>query len=58
MKNLAYHKFNYLMPLYLEYAPLQISRDHTDAKKKSSKEEKDEEIQQKDLSQLTPEQVE
>jgi len=22
MKNLAYHKFNYLMPLYLEYAPL------------------------------------
>jgi hypothetical protein len=44
MKNLAYHKFNYLMPLYLEYAPLQISRDHTDTKKKSSKEEKDEEI--------------
>ena len=22
MKNLAYHKFNYIMPLYLEYAPL------------------------------------
>jgi multiple RNA-binding domain-containing protein 1 len=29
MKNLAYYKFNYLMPLYLEYAPLQIARDHT-----------------------------
>ena len=27
MKNLAYYKFNYLMPLYLEYAPLQISRE-------------------------------
>lgn len=27
MKNLAYHLFNYQMPLYLEYAPLQISRD-------------------------------
>lgn len=27
MKNLAYYKFNYLMPLYLEYAPLQISKD-------------------------------
>lgn len=29
MKNLAYHKFNYLMPLYLEYAPLFIARDKT-----------------------------
>ena len=27
MKNLAYHKFNYLMPLYLEYAPLIVSKD-------------------------------
>lgn len=34
MKNLAYHKFNYLMPLYLEYAPLSISRDHTKKTKK------------------------
>jgi multiple RNA-binding domain-containing protein 1 len=34
MKNLAYHKFNYLMPLYLEYAPLSISRHNTDSRKK------------------------
>jgi hypothetical protein len=40
MKNLAYHKFNYLMPLYLEYAPLSISRDK-EAKKKSNKEEEE-----------------
>jgi RNA recognition motif-containing protein len=34
MKNLAYHKFNYVMPLYLEYAPLSMARDHQkDAKK-------------------------
>jgi multiple RNA-binding domain-containing protein 1 len=41
MKNLAYHKFNYVMPLYLEYAPLSMARDHQkDAKKnKSEKEE-------------------
>ena len=41
MKNLAYHKFNYLMPLYLEYAPLQIARDHSKKTKKERKEEED-----------------
>jgi multiple RNA-binding domain-containing protein 1 len=35
MKNLAYHKFNYLMPLYLEYAPLSMARDHTKDSKKN-----------------------
>jgi multiple RNA-binding domain-containing protein 1 len=36
MKNLAYHKFNYLMPLYLEYAPLSIApRDHSKKTKKA-----------------------
>ena len=40
MKNLAYHKFNYLMPLYLEFAPLSMARDHIkDSKKKQDKEE-------------------
>lgn len=40
MKNLAYHKFNYLMPLYLEYAPLSMARDHIqDSKKKKEKSE-------------------
>jgi hypothetical protein len=40
MKNLAYHKFNYLMPLYLEYAPLSMARDHiNDSKKKKEKNE-------------------
>ena len=33
MKNLAYHNFKYLMPLYLEYAPLQISQDSKSNKK-------------------------
>lgn len=33
MKNLAYFKFNYLMPLYLEYAPLCISKDKKGKKK-------------------------
>lgn len=39
MKNLAYHKFNYLMPLYLEYAPLNISRDMKKVAKQSEAEE-------------------
>ena len=39
MKNLAYHKFNYLMPLYLEYAPLNISRDMKKLPKQSEAEE-------------------
>lgn len=39
MKNLAYHKFNYLMPLYLEYAPLNISRDMKNVPKQSEAEE-------------------
>lgn len=40
MKNLAYHKFNYLMPLYLEYAPLSMARDHIkDSKKRKDKDE-------------------
>jgi multiple RNA-binding domain-containing protein 1 len=26
MKNLAYHKINYIMPIYLEYAPIVISK--------------------------------
>ncbi|TNV73771.1 hypothetical protein FGO68_gene13218 [Halteria grandinella] len=44
MKNLAYYKFNYLMPLYLEYAPLAIARDHTKKTKKERliEEEKEE----------------
>ncbi len=45
MKNLAYHKFNYLMPLYLEYAPLSISRDNKPTKK-HNEEPKEEEIQE------------
>ena len=39
MKNLAYHKFNYLMPLYLEYAPLNISRDMKKLPKQTEAEE-------------------
>jgi multiple RNA-binding domain-containing protein 1 len=42
MKNLAYYKFNYLMPLYLEYAPLAISRDHTKKTKKERQQEEEE----------------
>lgn len=42
IKNLAYHKFNYLMPLYLEFAPLSISRDHTNSKTKKEKKEEQE----------------
>jgi len=26
MKNLAYYKINYIMPIYLEYAPVVISK--------------------------------
>lgn len=44
MKNLAYYKFNYLMPLYLEYAPLLFSRDRSS--KKSKKEPVEEEKQE------------
>ena len=46
MKNLAYHKFNYLMPLNLEYAPLCISKDSKSQKKHaaSQKEEVVEEV--------------
>jgi len=44
MKNLAYHMFNYLMPLYLEYAPLSISRDKTAKKKVEVVEEEEEAV--------------
>ena len=44
MKNLAYYKFNYLMPLYLEYAPLQISNDR--ARKEEAPAEVEDEVAQ------------
>jgi multiple RNA-binding domain-containing protein 1 len=34
MKNLQNHMFNYLLPLYLEYAPLHISKDNSKTKKR------------------------
>ena len=51
MKNLAYYKFNYLMPLYLEYAPLQISRELkpkvVDEEQKEEEVDKEEDLAQK-----------
>ena len=42
MENLAYHKFNYIQPIYLEYAP----KGFVNTKARSSKEE---EASKKDL---------
>ena len=53
MKNLAYYKFNYLMPLYLEYAPLQISKDR--AKKEVTPTEVEEEEAKEEDSSLKQE---
>ena len=39
MKNLAYYKVNYIMPIYLEYAPLVISKKSLESKKDKSKKE-------------------
>lgn len=32
MKNLAYYKVNYIMPIYLEYAPRFMNIEKTDMK--------------------------
>lgn len=34
MKNLAYYKINYIMPIYLEYAPVLIAKSATKAEEK------------------------
>ena len=44
MKNLAYHKFNYLMPLYLEFAPLIIAKDSKTSKKPKKEPEVEEKV--------------
>lgn len=39
MKNLAYHKINYIMPMYLEFAPYCISNKELNVKSKQDFEE-------------------
>jgi multiple RNA-binding domain-containing protein 1 len=52
MKNLAYHKFNYLMPLYLEYAPLSISKDTTKSLKKVKVGEEESKVEEAVIEEL------
>jgi hypothetical protein len=34
MKNLAYYKVNYIMPIYLEYAPMCVAKEAKNSKNK------------------------
>ena len=58
MKNLAYYQVNYIMPIYLEYAPIGIfdeAQKQSDKIDKSVKVEEEEEKQEDDNDELVKE---